>query len=173
MTPSSDLVLILILVRVARIHRRAAAQRNCRSRRRRPDLRGRGRQRLHRQSKADQEGAGALLGVPFRSNPETCPVRALQAWISTLDDSSPAAPLFVSLNRHDRARLLPQTVALIVQRRCAAGLAGDPAGHGMRSGFVTTADGKRRRRAGNLESDAAQELRYGQTLTRARRRSGS
>jgi integrase len=91
-------------------------------------------------SKTDQEGAGALLGVPFGSNPETCPARALQAWISTLDDRSPTAPLFVSLNRHAPVRLLPQAVALIVQRRRAAvGLTDDFAGHSMRSGFVTTA----------------------------------
>jgi hypothetical protein len=38
-------------------------------------------------------------------------VRALQAWISTLADRSPAAPLFVSLNRHAPVRLLPQDVA--------------------------------------------------------------
>jgi integrase len=88
-------------------------------------------------SKTDQEGAGALLGVPYGSNPETCPVRALQAWIATLDDRSPTAPLFVS---YGRERLRPQAVALIVQRRCVAvGLTGDFAGHSLRSGFVTTA----------------------------------
>jgi integrase len=34
---------------------------------------------LIRRSETDQEGAGVLLGVPFGSNPDTCPVRALQA----------------------------------------------------------------------------------------------
>jgi integrase len=95
-------------------------------------------------SKTDQEGAGVLLGVPFGSNPATCPVRALQAWIALLDDASPAAPLFVSLNRHSQVvdRLRGQGVALIVQRRCAAvGLVGDFSGHSMRVGFVTSAAG--------------------------------
>jgi integrase len=97
---------------------------------------------LIRRSKTDQEGAGVLLGVPFGSNPDTCPVRALQAWIAQLDDAAPDAPLFVSLNRHSQAgdRLLGRDVARIVRRRCAAaGLAGDFSGHSMRAGFVTTA----------------------------------
>jgi integrase len=97
---------------------------------------------LIRRSKTDQEGAGVLLGVPFGSNPDTCPVRALQAWIAQLDDASATAPLFVALNRHSQAgdRLLGRDVARIVRRRCAAaGLAGDFSGHSMRAGFVTTA----------------------------------
>jgi integrase len=97
---------------------------------------------LIRRSKTDQEGAGVLLGVPFGSNPDTCPVRALQAWIALLDDASPEAPLFVSLNRHSQVvgRLCGQGVALIVRRRCVAvGLVGDFSGHSMRIGFVTTA----------------------------------
>jgi integrase len=97
-----------------------------------------------RHSKTDQEGAGVLLGVPFGSNPETCAVRALQAWIALLDDAAPDAPLFVSLNRHSQAgdRLSASAVAEIVKRRCAAvDLAGDFSGHSMRAGFVTTAAG--------------------------------
>ena len=96
---------------------------------------------LIRRSKTDQEGAGVLLGVPFGSNPDTCPVRA-QAWLAVLDDASPGAPLFVALNRHWQTgeRLCGRAVARIVARRCAAaGLAGDFSGHSMRAGFVTTA----------------------------------
>jgi integrase len=95
-----------------------------------------------RRSKTDQEGAGVLLGVPFGSNPDTCPVRALQAWIEQLDDAAADAPLFVALNRHSQAagRLRGRGVARIVARRCAAvGLAGDFSGHSMRAGFVTSA----------------------------------
>ena len=33
-----------------------------------------------RRSKTDQEGAGRKIGVPYGSNPATCPVRALRAW---------------------------------------------------------------------------------------------
>src|SRR5712691_6306176 len=34
-----------------------------------------------RRSKTDQDGAGRKIGIPYGSNPETCPVRTLQAWI--------------------------------------------------------------------------------------------
>src|SRR2546427_3348945 len=34
-----------------------------------------------RRSKTDQEGAGDWKGIPRRSDPEVCPVRALQAWL--------------------------------------------------------------------------------------------
>jgi site-specific recombinase XerC len=34
-----------------------------------------------RRSKTDQEGESRKLGVPFGSNPLTCPVRALRAWL--------------------------------------------------------------------------------------------
>jgi integrase len=32
-----------------------------------------------RRSKTDQEGAGRQIGIPFGSDPATCPVRALRA----------------------------------------------------------------------------------------------
>ena len=32
-----------------------------------------------RRSKTDQDGAGRKIGIPYGSNPETCPVRALQS----------------------------------------------------------------------------------------------
>lgn len=35
---------------------------------------------LIRKSKTDQDGAGALVGVPFGSDPATCPVRTVRAW---------------------------------------------------------------------------------------------
>jgi integrase len=34
-----------------------------------------------RRSKTDQEGEGRRVGLPFGSNPLTCPVRALRAWL--------------------------------------------------------------------------------------------
>ncbi len=36
-----------------------------------------------RRSKTDQAGAGRKIGIPYGSNPETCPVRTMQAWIGT------------------------------------------------------------------------------------------
>ena len=34
-----------------------------------------------RRSKTDQEGVGRKIGIPYGSNPETCPVRVLQSWM--------------------------------------------------------------------------------------------
>ena len=33
-----------------------------------------------RRSKTDQDGEGRKVGLPYGSNPLTCPVRALRAW---------------------------------------------------------------------------------------------
>ena len=32
-------------------------------------------------SKVDQEGEGRKLGIPYGSNPDTCPERSLKAWL--------------------------------------------------------------------------------------------
>ena len=34
-----------------------------------------------RRSKTDQDGAGRKIGIPYGSNPETCPVRTIQTWM--------------------------------------------------------------------------------------------
>ncbi len=34
-----------------------------------------------RRSKTDQDGVGRKIGIPYGSNPETCPVRTVQAWL--------------------------------------------------------------------------------------------
>src|SRR5207248_19441 len=34
-----------------------------------------------RRSKTDQEGVGRPVGIPYGSNPATCPVRNLRAWL--------------------------------------------------------------------------------------------
>lgn len=95
-----------------------------------------------RRSKTDQEGEGREIGIPYGSNPSTCPVRAFRAWLvsSEIEDG----PLFRPVNRHGRLgrqRLSDQAVALVVKRTAeAAGL--DPtlvAGHSLRSGMATSA----------------------------------
>ena len=35
-----------------------------------------------RRSKTDQDGEGRKIGIPYGSNPETCPVRSLRAWLA-------------------------------------------------------------------------------------------
>jgi integrase len=95
-----------------------------------------------RRSKADQEGAGRTIGIPYGSNPATCPVRAWRAWLEVSDITE--GPAFRPVDRHGRigtTRLSGQAVALVVKRRAArAGL--DPnevAGHSLRAGLATSA----------------------------------
>jgi integrase len=104
-----------------------------------------------RRSKTDQERAGRHVGVPYGSNPLTCPVRALRAWLDA--SGIEVGPLFRSIDRHghiaDR-RMSDRAVALIVKRAAeAVGL--DPsvvAGHSLRSGMATSAA-----RAGATEAE--------------------
>jgi integrase len=57
-----------------------------------------------RRSKTDQEGAGRKIGIPYGANPETCPVRIVQAWIDTAGIKD--GPLFRSITRHGRVRTI-------------------------------------------------------------------
>jgi integrase len=95
-----------------------------------------------RRSKTDQDGQGRKVGLPYGSNPETCPVRSLRAWVEA--SGIEAGPLFPSINRHRQVqpgRLSGTAVALIIKRHAsAAGL--DPArfaGHSLRAGLATAA----------------------------------
>ena len=95
-----------------------------------------------RRSKTDQEGQGRNVGIPYGSNPETCPVRVLQAWLEQGDATS--GPVFRSFNRHghtQQGRLSGIDVARVVKKLALrAGL--DPAkyaGHSLRAGHATSA----------------------------------
>ena len=95
-----------------------------------------------RRSKTDQEGQGRNVGIPYGSNPETCPVRTLQGWLEQA--ALTEGPVFRSLNRHGRVqsgRLSPVDVARVVKKLARrAGL--DPAkyaGHSLRAGHATSA----------------------------------
>jgi integrase-like protein len=95
-----------------------------------------------RRSKADKHGAGRKIGIPDGSNPETCPVRYLQAWIEQAGIIS--GPLFRSINRNGHiqpARLSGIDVARIVKKLAIrAGLdAAKYAGHSLRAGHATSA----------------------------------
>jgi integrase len=95
-----------------------------------------------RRSKTDQEGQSRKIGVPYGSNPATCPVRALRAWteIAGVVDG----PLFVTVDRSGRpgtARASDRAVARAVQRAAqGAGLdRARYAGHSLRAGLATSA----------------------------------
>jgi integrase len=95
-----------------------------------------------RRSKTDQEGAGRTVGIPFGSNPVTCPVRAWRAWLEVSGITEGHA--FCPVDRHGHlgtTRLSGNAVALVLKRH--AGRAGlDPAevaGHSLRAGLATSA----------------------------------
>lgn len=95
-----------------------------------------------RRSKTDQDGRGSKVGIPYGSNPETCPVRAVQAWLEATGITE--GPLFRPINRHGQiqpARLSGEGVAIVVKRWAgAAGLDPDKfAGHSLRAGLATSA----------------------------------
>jgi site-specific recombinase XerD len=95
-----------------------------------------------RRSKTDQEGQGTRKGIPYGSNPSTCPVRALRAWLDSADITS--GPIFRAVDRwgriSDRA-LTDRSVADIVKRSvAAAGFKADEfSGHSLRAGLATSA----------------------------------
>lgn len=95
-----------------------------------------------RRSKIDQEGAGAVVAVPYGSHPHTCPVRSLRAWLALSGISE--GPIWREIDRQgnlgDR-RLHTDSVARIIKRTCALARL-DPArysGHSLRSGMATSA----------------------------------
>jgi len=95
-----------------------------------------------RRSKTDQEGAGRKVGVPYGSHPQTCPVRAVEAWrqAGRIDEGA----LFLSFDRRGRQtqqRLHPSAVPRIVPRALAA-TGADPepySAHSLRAGLATAA----------------------------------
>lgn len=95
-----------------------------------------------RRSKTDQTGKGRRIGIPFGEHEETCPVKAMLAWIE--QSGIERGALFRKVNRHGQLegpRLTDKSVALIVKRALkAAGI--NPAnfsGHSLRAGLATAA----------------------------------
>jgi integrase len=104
-------------------------------------------------SKGDQEGEGQVVGIPYGSNSETCPVRALRRWRQAGQISE--GPIFRQINRHGHVgaeALCDHSVAFIIKRAIVAGELGNGAskeealatarrfaGHSLRSGLATSA----------------------------------
>lgn len=97
---------------------------------------------LIRKCKTDQAGEGRKIGIPFGSQPETCPVKAVQKWLdeTRIDEG----PLFRSVSRGGLIRdtaLSDRVVANVVKRSLtAAGKSATRyAGHSLRAGLITQA----------------------------------
>ena len=95
-----------------------------------------------RRSKSDQEGLGAHVGLPYGSDPATCPVRALRAWLDASGVTE--GPLLRAVDRHGQlgaGRMSGQAIAEAI-KRAAKSIAQDPtryAGHSLRAGMATAA----------------------------------
>jgi site-specific recombinase XerD len=93
-------------------------------------------------SKTDQEGQGRRVALPYGSDPQTCPVRVLRAWLEAARIT--AGPLFRGVDQFgfvSETKLHPDSVGFIVKR--AVGNAGldamEYAGHSLRAGLATQA----------------------------------
>ena len=94
-----------------------------------------------RRSKTDQEGLGHTVGLPFGSDPLTCPVRALREWLRT--SSIAEGLIFRSVSRHGHLgeALHGRDIARIIKNVTkAAGLDSSTySGHSLRAGLATSA----------------------------------
>ena len=96
-------------------------------------------------SKTDAAGEGAEVGIVRGTREDTCPVRALRAWLRAAKIVD--GPVFRRITQWGAVgtnRLHPDAVRqILVRRAAAAGIKGtrlEPVTpHGMRAGFVTTA----------------------------------
>ena len=95
-----------------------------------------------RRSKTDQEGEGQEVGIPWGSNPDTCPVRALRHWLQAAEIVDGA--VFRAVDRHGRvssSALNKDSIGSIVKRALLrAGQRAEAfAGHSLRAGHATQA----------------------------------
>jgi len=96
-------------------------------------------------SKSDKSGKGARILIPTGSSPDTCPIRALRAWLEAAAITQ--GPVFRKISKGGRpavGRLSGDGVRRILKQRAStAGISGtrlEPISpHGLRAGFVTTA----------------------------------
>ncbi|EPZ52760.1 site-specific integrase [Alicyclobacillus acidoterrestris] len=95
-----------------------------------------------RRSKTDQVGEGRKVGIPYGSFIETCPVRALQAWLEATGIESGALFRHVTKGRQiGTTHLSDKSVARIVKKYIERiGLDESKfAGHSLRDGLATSA----------------------------------
>lgn len=92
-----------------------------------------------RSSKTDQEGQGAVLGLPRRTD-ELCPATALKQWLTIRGDDGEEA-LFIAVDRRcSGRRLSAKGVERVLEGVVDdAGLQGQLTPHSLRAGFATQA----------------------------------
>lgn len=95
-----------------------------------------------RRSKTDQEGQGRVVGVPYGSNPQLCPVRTLKLWLEAAGIVD--GPLFREVDRHGNvgpSAITGQVVGLVLKKHCKkVGLDVATFGaHSLRAGMATQA----------------------------------
>jgi integrase len=95
-----------------------------------------------RRSKTDQEGQGTVKGIPRGQSAATCPVAAVEAWISAAQLRS--GPLFRRVYPSGRVGTKPLAAFHLVRvvKRLAEAVGLDPAlyaGHSLRAGLATAA----------------------------------
>jgi integrase len=115
--------------------------------------------KLHiRRSKTDQEGKGAIVGICFGANPQTCPIRATKRWLTAAGiESGFVWRAVLKGGRLQKSRMAGDSIGLLV-KRAAASIGLDTAkfaGHSLRAGFVTQAS-----RAGVSESSIMRTTRH-------------
>jgi site-specific recombinase XerD len=91
-------------------------------------------------SKTDPLGKGQCTQVPYGAHADTCPGRALQAWLARVGRRS--GPLFrrVQGNTVEPSRIHPRAVTRALQRAAArAGLPVHYSAHSLRVGLATSA----------------------------------
>jgi integrase len=93
-----------------------------------------------RREKQDRAGKGRLVGLPFGSDPATCPVRALERWIEVRGPDP--GPLFRPVTGGRYRNPMSDEAVTKVVRESLRRVGIDPTGYGshsLRAGFVTTA----------------------------------
>jgi integrase len=97
-----------------------------------------------RRSKADQEAEGRKVGIKRTLHPDTCPVRAVEAWIDAAQLRMGA--LFRAVDHAGRisAGLHPDSIGYLIKKAAErAGFSAEEvarlAGHSLRAGHVTQA----------------------------------
>ena len=114
-----------------------------------------------RRSKTDQEGKGQMIGVPYGSDPLTCPVRSMKRWLVAAGITEGFAFRGVLKGgRVQSGRMAGDSVALVVKRSCSSvGMeTARFAAHSLRAGMVTQAA-----RAGVPESCIMRQTRHKST----------